>query len=102
MSIGLKNLGLLLTVFGFLGSTSTFQYRQCDQENQPTPTKIHTLFEKELIFLEDLQYYPQMTHVFIFTLGIYQDIINKDDYKLIKIILEHPIHKAHESLRGIS
>ena len=43
------------------------------------------MLSKELVFLKDLQYHPQMDHMLILTLRIYQDVINKDNHKGIKV-----------------
>lgn len=49
------------------------------------------IFSKELMFLDDLQYYAEMTNVIILTLIIHQDIVNGHNYKGTKAILEHSI-----------
>lgn len=49
------------------------------------------------MIFEGVKYKPQVTHVIILTLGVYQNIINKNSIKLIKIIPKHSIHKVHES-----
>ena len=42
-----------------------------------------------------------MTHIITLILWIYQDIINDDDHKRIKVISENHIHKIYKSRRGI-
>jgi hypothetical protein len=39
--------------------------------------------------------------LFFFGLGVYEDIINKNDDKLVKILQEHLIHVTHEIGGGI-
>ena len=49
------------------------------------------------MLLEELQYNRQVVHILTLTLRIYIDIINEYNYKRIKVISEHSIHKDHES-----
>ena len=56
----------------------------------------------ELLILGDLEYNPQLDHMIIFTHRILQDVINEDNYKSIKVIMNHSIHYVHNSRRGIS
>ena len=68
-----------------------------NKSNRSQPKFTITKIILELMFLEVLQYQSQTTHIFILTLGIYKDIMNEYNYKKIKIISEHPIHKVHKT-----
>ena len=39
--------------------------------------------------------------MFLRILGIYQDIVNEDNYELIKVRVKHPIHEVHKCNRCI-
>ena len=39
--------------------------------------------------------------MFLRILGIYQDVVNEDNYELVKIRVKHPIHEVHKCSRYI-
>lgn len=59
------------------------------------PTRIRfAKFGIQLLFSQLLQ---DESQVFLFTLWIYQDVINEEDDKFIQAILKYSIHEVHEN-----
>src|SRR3954469_10678377 len=54
-----------------------------------------------LMFSQSLQCYSQMISMLFLILGIYQNIINKDYDKLVRIWHEDFVHQIHEYCRCI-
>jgi hypothetical protein len=50
----------------------------------------------ELMVLKSLQNNSEMLRMLFFTLGIDQDVINKDHDKLVQLRHEHGVHQVHE------
>ncbi|KAK4729652.1 hypothetical protein R3W88_022640 [Solanum pinnatisectum] len=59
-------------------------------------------FCNKLLVLRNLQHNPQMVHMLILTSRIDQNIINKHNYKHIKVLSKHPIHQVCECHRSFS
>ena len=49
-----------------------------------------------MLFNEFLKYQPQVFAMFLCGTGKYQDVINKDDYEVIKIFTEDVLYQMHE------
>ena len=49
-----------------------------------------------LLFSQSLKYQPWVFAVFLCGVGKYQDIVNEDDNKIIKIFVENILYQMHE------
>ena len=72
------------------------------KSNQSYPNLTVAKLRKKFVILDELQHYPQVTHMIFLTLGVYQIIIDNDNHKRFKIVTEHPIYKVYKGRRGIS
>jgi hypothetical protein len=55
----------------------------------------------KLMLMKCAQHESQMLFMFFFDLGVYEDIINKHHYELVKILHEYLVHEIHEIDGGI-
>jgi hypothetical protein len=55
----------------------------------------------QLMFLQSGQDDADMLRMLFFILGVYQDIINEDHYKLVQFWHKDGIHEIHEKYRSI-
>jgi hypothetical protein len=58
-------------------------------------------FGIELMVPKSLKNNVEMSCLLFFTLGIYQDIINEDNDKLVQLRHEYRVHQVHEMCRSI-
>jgi hypothetical protein len=58
-------------------------------------------FGIELIVSKSLQNNAEMSCMLFFTLGIYQDVIDKDNDKLVQLRHEYKVYQVHEMCRSI-
>jgi hypothetical protein len=58
-------------------------------------------FGIELIAPKSLQNNAEMPHMLFFALGIDQDVINKDNNKLVQLRNEYRVYQVHEMCRSI-
>jgi hypothetical protein len=55
----------------------------------------------ELMVSKSLQNNSEMLCMLFFTLGIDQDVVNKDHDKIVQLQHEHGVHQVHEMCRNI-
>jgi pimeloyl-CoA synthetase len=55
----------------------------------------------ELMVMKSPQNNSEMLRMLLFTLGIDQDVINKDYDKLVQLRHEYGVHQVHEMCRSI-
>lgn len=56
---------------------------------------------KYLAILDCLRDDPQMIYMFFKIPRVNEDIINKDNNKIVQVLLEYSVHHVNESCRGI-
>jgi dynactin complex subunit len=65
------------------------------------PQSTLTEFGGELMVPKSLQNNVEMSHMLFFTLGINQNVNNKDNNKLVQLRHEYRVHQVHEMCRSI-
>jgi hypothetical protein len=55
----------------------------------------------ELMVMKSLQNNSEMLRMLLFTLGIDQDVVNKDHDKLVQFRHEYGVHQVHEMCRSV-